>query len=1536
MKWVVFLLGASFSLFAGVFDDITPSSSNEIASLNADLIVDGFVSAMSGQLALSEVDLHVKGAQDLVLKRTYVPPQVLGRYHDKDERDRLELGGALLQLNTKGWVCLPHLWAGYNRNSPHFQLRDPGGYVLEFEIQGNKGSLKASSYGCSNLRLGEPSSAADIRNIEFLVEKDQIKVTWPDGIIRVYLRQEEGLYRLEKETLPNGKAIRYHWDCAGLSQITSTDASGRYIYASIDRVGDRHFRGSDGREVKLIYESREIKGKNKKENLKVKYQFSVMTRSENPVYNNNVGYNERTLLTSYDALSYPISCSYSEQKGCLARIQTFSTPSSSISFSYDPPIAGQKGGSTTVSYPDGAVVIYRFNSSLLLSSLENWLEGNLYNQKVFTYDHKQHLAKVEIKDGNGDCLLSKIYECDSFGNPTLETRIGDFGTFSIHRTFSKNRLLIEERDDGLKLEYSYLGDTRLPLSKTTFMDGKPIRRTLYTYDDANNLIESQEEGKTITTYQLYMEGPHLHRTHFKEEKDWNGHLIHKTGYVYDRFGNIAKEDHYGSDGQCAYSVEKIYDEKGNLLEETNPLQQKAFYTYDGRNRPVKEVPFSNRLTIERTFDEKGRIIHSQEGAHATKFSYNASDELIEKTDYLGLTTTYSYHPVHGKPTLIEAEPVIQEIIYDPFGREVIRKNAYEATTRIKPNSYGDPLEIVHPDGGKETFQYGPNGLCLEATDPDGLKTGYSYDPLGRLLSKRKGSYETNYFYDAYHLIEAKDPIGVSTFYTYNLAGQKVRQERAGVVTEFGYDSLGFLSSESGLGRRTSFKNDVLGRVLEKNVDGVLKTSYTYDSSGNIASIARGDPVFFSYDPYDRLLETVNGEGERRTILYEEGGQVLTKRIIDPRGVETTEIYNAHGLLLKKEIPGVFLEEFEYDKALRLISQDHLTFTYTPEGYLASMCEAGHRTTYWTYTLGGKVQSKMKLDGTIIPYEYNSQGQLIRMGSRVFRYDALDRLIGGSGFTRDLDPFGNILREELSSGLILRSSYDDSSRPIQRILPDGSQILYFYEGPFLKTVTRLDRRGSPLYSHTYEAFDEKGNVLLEAGLFSASYVYDKVGRRTVQKNPYFAEEMEYDRSGNLIQKGNVRYFYDAASQLISEEGKFQLAYDHHYNRTAENGEAIVIDALNQRGDFEYDLNGNLLREGFVYDEFDQLVQTGTDTFIYDALGRRISSGSTAYFYVEDEEIGSFRNGQIEELKVSGSTAPVAIEIKDKLFAPIVDVQNTIRQLIDWNTREVAFENPCDAFGKGIAKEIPYAYVGKRYDASSGLVYFGKRFYDPSLGRWLTLDPLGAVDHSNLYQYVFNNPYLYQDPHGANVFGFLLGIGQIVAGGAIMASGVAMQIATFGSYTFVFGFHEAFGLGLMTAGCTLATHHAQDLKMPNISSKNTNNFGSNFDSLYKSGSVDPTLPANPDDLLKRPGWKETTHPDAGKKGHRTFENDNTGEKVRHDAAKPGKSGHKAHDHYHRDNPRSIGSHDKFLDSRGNPVKDNSDPSHIYHPDNIWWKQ
>lgn len=61
-----------------------------------------------------------------------------------------------------------------------------------------------------------------------------------------------------------------------------------------------------------------------------------------------------------------------------------------------------------------------------------------------------------------------------------------------------------------------------------------------------------------------------------------------------------------------------------------------------------------------------------------------------------------------------------------------------------------------------------------------------------------------------------------------------------------------------------------------------------------------------------------------------------------------------------------------------------------------------------------------------------------------------------------------------------------------------------------------------------------------------------------------------------------------------------------------------------------------------------------------------------------------------------------------------------------------------------------YIGKPQDNVTGLVYFGARWYDPQVGRFMGFDPVGVDEgnpHSfNRYAYGNNNPYKYLDPDG----------------------------------------------------------------------------------------------------------------------------------------------------------------------------------------------
>jgi RHS repeat-associated protein len=66
------------------------------------------------------------------------------------------------------------------------------------------------------------------------------------------------------------------------------------------------------------------------------------------------------------------------------------------------------------------------------------------------------------------------------------------------------------------------------------------------------------------------------------------------------------------------------------------------------------------------------------------------------------------------------------------------------------------------------------------------------------------------------------------------------------------------------------------------------------------------------------------------------------------------------------------------------------------------------------------------------------------------------------------------------------------------------------------------------------------------------------------------------------------------------------------------------------------------------------------------------------------------------------------------------------------------------------EDPYQYNQKERDRESGLDYFGKRFYNSMIGRWISPDPLEEQGGSlNLYSFVNENPMTHYDPNGAEV-------------------------------------------------------------------------------------------------------------------------------------------------------------------------------------------
>ncbi len=86
-----------------------------------------------------------------------------------------------------------------------------------------------------------------------------------------------------------------------------------------------------------------------------------------------------------------------------------------------------------------------------------------------------------------------------------------------------------------------------------------------------------------------------------------------------------------------------------------------------------------------------------------------------------------------------------------------------------------------------------------------------------------------------------------------------------------------------------------------------------------------------------------------------------------------------------------------------------------------------------------------------------------------------------------------------------------------------------------------------------------------------------------------------------------------------------------------------------------------------------------------------------------------------------------------------------------------------------------------------------------------------------------------------------------------------------------------------------------------------------------------PCNPDELSTN--WKEVTDPRmAEKSSRRIFQYKNTNNKVAFEKGKPGLTGDKAIDHWHRYNPNFKNSRDLYLDIYGNTASKGSPSSHI----------
>ena len=83
-----------------------------------------------------------------------------------------------------------------------------------------------------------------------------------------------------------------------------------------------------------------------------------------------------------------------------------------------------------------------------------------------------------------------------------------------------------------------------------------------------------------------------------------------------------------------------------------------------------------------------------------------------------------------------------------------------------------------------------------------------------------------------------------------------------------------------------------------------------------------------------------------------------------------------------------------------------------------------------------------------------------------------------------------------------------------------------------------------------------------------------------------------------------------------------------------------------------------------------------------------------------------------------------------------------------SKKIVADYDFDAFGNETVSTDTYynpmRYCGEYYDTETGLIYLRARYYDPSIGRFISEDPI--KDGTNWYVYCSNNPVAFMDPNG----------------------------------------------------------------------------------------------------------------------------------------------------------------------------------------------
>ena len=975
--------------------------------------------------------------------------------------------------------------------------------------------------------------------------------------------------------------------------------------------------------------------------------------------------------------------------------------------------------------------------------------------RILTFDTHGWLMKIQERNGNIINILrdfnGRITEVDDASGRKLLFTLDPLGRVT-QTTDPANRIWT----------YAYDGDGNLirvtdPLNNST----------AYQYDSNHRLIQKTDANN----HSLFFEYDSFGRAcHSWQDENLNEITLsfdpdNSTTTTTDSRGNITKYEYNG------YGlVTKITDAQNNI----------QTFAWDSNLNKTSFID-QNSHTSNFTYDSRGNLLTAMDPLNnTTSFAYDPNFDFIKTaTDAQGNVTTYDYDIKGNLIKLTDALGNFLTNVYDTSGQLTNSTNSKDYTSSFTYDTYGDLATTTDALNHTTTFSYDILGNRTQIKDAQNNITQYTYDNLNQLTQiKYPDNSTVSYAYDAVgNKISATDNASNTTTYIYDLNGKVVSVTNPlGKTVTFEYDSEGNRTKviDQNL-NQTSCQYDSINRlILVTNPLGLTK-NYAYDSVGNCTSFtnAQNDRINYEYDSLNRLTKINYPTGSSVAFSYD----VLGRRIsmTDSQG-STTYAYDKLGRLTQVDGP---------------VQNDTLQYTYDALGNRMSLILPDGKTILYAYDALNRLASITDPNNKITTYTYDSVGN---PGSitypngiqATYTFDALHRL------THLLNQNPNNPQSELSE---FGYTYDMAGRRSRVSLSDSS-IDYSYDASG-ELISENKNSGNNLYQISYE-YDSAGNRtrMIKNGL-EHLYTYNKANQLT-QENFSGSATLPITVTGTVADTNGVQSLTVNGISATLNGNNFQcpinlsaggndivVAATDNAGNTATKTIHVTYDNQNSQVLYLYDNNGNLINRqsstqilNLIYDYENRLksVDSGSTSIAYgyDGDGKRISAVNGQnilnYFYdgkdviVENDGAGALVASYLRNPEMGGGIGGIiyAKQGANPETYYSYDGLGSVANLSDpsgTNLQSYSY----DAFGNLLnqpSSNNSRQFLTKETD-SSGFIYFGSRYYDPSVGRFITQDPMGMVDGPNMYLYCNNDPVSLVDWWGLCVevgYKRLIGIGD----------------------------------------------------------------------------------------------------------------------------------------------------------------------------------